>query len=67
LTRSLIEKRGNISEAEIERFTAAGYSRSQVFEVITSIGISTMAATTTNMAGTPVEARFQAQAWTPAQ
>jgi alkylhydroperoxidase family enzyme len=66
LTRALIEKRGNVTDAEIERFTSAGYLQSQIFEVITSIGVSTMAATTTNMAGTPVEERFQAQAWTPA-
>jgi len=66
MTRALIEKRGNVSDADIERFTSAGYSRAQIFEVITSIGISTMAATTTIMAGTPVEDRFKAQAWVPA-
>jgi alkylhydroperoxidase family enzyme len=66
MTRALIEKRGNVSDADMERFTSAGYSQAQVFEVITSIGISTMAATTTNMAGTPVEDRFKAQAWAPA-
>ncbi|AMM16811.1 carboxymuconolactone decarboxylase [Burkholderia sp. PAMC 28687] len=66
LSRALIEKRGNVSEGDIERFTSAGYSPLQIFEVITSIGISTMAATTTNMAGTPVEDRFKAQAWVPA-
>jgi alkylhydroperoxidase family enzyme len=66
MTRALIEKRGNVSDADIERFTAAGYSQAQIFEVITSIGISTMAATTTNMAATPVEDRFKAQAWVPA-
>jgi alkylhydroperoxidase family enzyme len=63
ITRALIEKRGNVSEADIEKFTSAGYAPVQIFEVITSIGISTMAATTTNMAGTPVEARFKAQSW----
>jgi alkylhydroperoxidase family enzyme len=66
LTRALIEKRGNVTEAEIERFTSAGYSQSQIFEVITSIGVSTMAATTTNMARTPLEDRFKAQAWSAA-
>jgi alkylhydroperoxidase family enzyme len=66
MTRTLIEKRGNVSDVDIERFTSAGYSQAQIFEVITSIGISTMAATTTNLAGTPVEERFKAQAWVPA-
>jgi alkylhydroperoxidase family enzyme len=66
LTKALIERRGNVGQTDLDAFTAAGYGPLQVFEVITSIGISTMAATTTNMAGTPVEARFQAQAWAAA-
>jgi alkylhydroperoxidase family enzyme len=66
LSKALIEKRGNVAEADIEQFTAAGYSPLQIFEVITSIGVSTMAATTTNMTGTPVEERFKAQTWTAA-
>jgi alkylhydroperoxidase family enzyme len=66
MSKALIEKRGNVAEEDIERFTSAGYSSLQIFEVITSIGVSTMAATTTNMAGTPVEERFKAQTWTPA-
>src|SRR5580698_5038850 len=66
MTKALIEKKGNVTEADIERFTSAGYSPLQIFEVITSIGVSTMAATTTNMARTPVEERFRAQTWTPA-
>jgi alkylhydroperoxidase family enzyme len=66
MSRTLIQKRGNVSQEDIVNFTSAGYSALQVFEVITSIGVSTMAATTTNMAGTPVEERFKAQAWTPA-
>jgi alkylhydroperoxidase family enzyme len=65
IARALIEKRGNVTPSDIDNFTAAGYERSQIFEVVTSTGISTMAATTTNMACTPVEARFQAQAWAP--
>jgi alkylhydroperoxidase family enzyme len=66
IARALIEKRGNVTPADIAGFTAGGYAQSQIFEVVTSTGISTMAATTTNMAGTPVEDRFQAQAWSPA-
>ena len=66
MSQALIRKRGNVSEEDIERFTSAGYSPLQIFEVITSIGVSTMAATTTNMVGTPVEDRFKAQAWVPA-
>jgi alkylhydroperoxidase family enzyme len=66
LTKALIEKRGNVTEADIDKFTSAGYSKVQILEVITGVGISTMAATTTNMAGTPVEDRFKPQAWSAA-
>jgi alkylhydroperoxidase family enzyme len=66
MSRALIEKRGNLAETDIENFTSAGYSQVQIFEVITSTGVSTMAATATNMARTPVEDRLKAQAWTPA-
>lgn len=63
---SLMHSHGHVGEAELLRFTAAGYALVQIFEVITSLGISTMAATITNLAKTPVEARFQAQAWSVA-
>jgi len=66
LTKALLEKRGNVTEADIEKFTSAGYSKVQILEVITGVGISTMAATTTNMAGTPIADRFKPQAWSTA-
>jgi alkylhydroperoxidase family enzyme len=66
LTKALIEKKWNVTEADIEGFTSAGYSKSQILEVVTGVGVSTMAATTTNMAGTPVEGRFKPQAWSAA-
>ena len=66
MAKSLIKKRGNVTEADIETFTSAGYSQVQILEVITGIGISTVAATTGNMAATPVEDLFKAQTWAPA-
>ncbi len=65
LTKALILKKGRLDQADLDPFAAVGYSPAQVFDVITGVGISTMAATTTNMAGTPVEERFRAQAWNP--
>jgi alkylhydroperoxidase family enzyme len=64
LTKALIEKKGNITETDIDRFTSSGYSQVQVFEVILGIGISTMTATVANVARTPVEDHFKAQTWT---
>ena len=66
MAKTLIEKRGNATAADIEKFVSAGYSETQILEVITGIGISTMAATTGNLSDTPVDDRFKAQAWAPA-
>jgi alkylhydroperoxidase family enzyme len=63
LAKGLIEKRGHVTEVDLERFTSAGYSEVQILEVVTGVGISMMAAITGNMAGTPVEDRFRAQIW----
>jgi alkylhydroperoxidase family enzyme len=62
LARALVETKGRAAAAEIERFVDAGYTRSQVFEVIAGIAISTMAGITGSMAGTPIEEPFKAQA-----
>jgi alkylhydroperoxidase family enzyme len=66
ISRVLLENRGNATEAEIDAFTSAGYSKAQIFEVVLGIGISMTTATTTNVAGTPVEGHFKAQAWAAA-
>jgi alkylhydroperoxidase family enzyme len=62
-TRTLMESKGNATEADIDRFISAGYSRAQIFEVVLCIGISMTTATTTNVAGTPIDDRFKAQMW----
>ena len=62
LTRAMIEQRGNVAEAELRRFTAAGYTEVQLLEVVAGIGVSTLAATTTNLAGTPIEDRLKSAA-----
>src|SRR5271154_3846255 len=42
MAKGLIEKKGHGTEAEAEKFAAAGYSQSQILDVINGIGISTM-------------------------
>jgi alkylhydroperoxidase family enzyme len=66
IAKALIEKRGNVTETDIANFTSAGYSQVQILEVITGIGMSTMASTTGNLAGTPVEDHLKAQIWAAA-
>lgn len=66
LARTLIETKGRAVDAEIDKFVAAGYTQTQVLEVIAGIAISTMAGLTASVAKTPVEDLFKAQAWNQA-
>src|SRR5580698_7098417 len=63
LAKTLIEKRGHLSERELDAFIAAGFTKEQVLEVIAIVAASTI----TNYAGTianpPLEDQFQQFAW----
>lgn len=63
LARTLIERRGHLSEQELDAFIAAGFTREQVLEVIAIVAASTI----TNYAGTianpPLEDSFRQYAW----
>ena len=63
LAKTLIEKRGHLSEQELDSFIAAGFTKEQVFEVIAIVAASTI----TNYVGTitnpPLEDPFRLHAW----
>jgi alkylhydroperoxidase family enzyme len=63
LARTLIERRGHLSDQELDSFIAAGFTREQVLEVIAAVAASTI----TNYAGTianpPLEDPFSHYAW----
>lgn len=63
LAKTLIEKRGHLSEQELNAFIAAGFTKEQILEVIAIVAASTI----TNYAGTianpPLEDQFQQFAW----
>jgi alkylhydroperoxidase family enzyme len=63
LAKALIEKRGHLSEQEVDSFIAAGFTKEQVLEVIAIVAASTI----TNYAGTiadpPLEDPFRQYAW----
>jgi alkylhydroperoxidase family enzyme len=63
LAKTLIEKRGHLSEQELDAFLAAGFTKEQILEVIAIVAASTI----TNYAGTianpPLEDQFQPFAW----
>jgi AhpD family alkylhydroperoxidase len=63
LAKTLIEKRGHLSEQELNAFIAAGFTKEQILEVVAIVAASTI----TNYAGTianpPLEDQFQQFAW----
>jgi alkylhydroperoxidase family enzyme len=63
LAKTMIEKRGHLSEQELDSFIAAGFTKEQVLEVIAIVAASTI----TNYAGTitnpPLEDPFRQHAW----
>jgi alkylhydroperoxidase family enzyme len=63
LAKTLIEKRGHLSEPELDSFLAVGFTKEQVLEVIAIVAASTI----TNYAGTianpPLEDSFRQYAW----
>jgi alkylhydroperoxidase family enzyme len=63
LAKTLIEKRGHLSEQELDAFVAAGFTKEEVLEVVAIVAASTI----TNYAGTianpPLEDPFRQYAW----
>jgi alkylhydroperoxidase family enzyme len=63
LAKTMIEKRGLLSDAEVDRFLEAGFAKDQVLEVIAAVAASTITNYTGSIAKPPLEAPFQAHAW----
>jgi AhpD family alkylhydroperoxidase len=63
LTRSLIEKRGQLDGSDLERFRAGGFGSDQVLEAIAVLAVSVMANYAGNITRPALEAAFDAQAW----
>ena len=63
LAKTLIEKRGHLSDEQLNSFIAAGFTQEQVLEVIAIVAASTI----TNYAGTianpPLDDPFRQHAW----
>jgi alkylhydroperoxidase family enzyme len=63
LARTLIEKRGHLSDHELEAFLGAGFTREQVLEVIAIVAASTITNYTGTIANPPLEDPFSQHAW----
>jgi alkylhydroperoxidase family enzyme len=63
LANTLIEKRGHVSEQELDSFIAAGFTKEQVFEVIAIVAASTITNYAGSIANPPLEDPFRQHAW----
>ena len=61
--RALIEKRGRVDDRELERFLAAGFGKDHLLEVIAVVAASTITNYTGSVTKPPLEAQFEAHAW----
>jgi alkylhydroperoxidase family enzyme len=63
LAKRLIEKRGHLSEEELQGFLSAGFSQEQIMEVIAVVAASTITNYGATIANTPLDDRFQPYVW----
>ena len=62
-----VEKRGWVSDDDMSAFLAAGFVRAQILEVIVGISFKTLSNYTNHIADTPLDAAFEAGAWSPGE
>lgn len=63
LAKSLIEQRGRVDDAEVDRFCSAGFEPAQALEVVGVVAASTITNYAASMTRPPLEDAFQAHAW----
>ena len=63
LARTLILKRGHLSEQELDSFIAAGFTEEHVLEVIVIVAASTITNYVGTIANPPLEDPFRQFAW----
>lgn len=60
---AIVARRGNLTEAEVQAFLAAGYSRAQVLEVVLIVAAKTISNYVNHITGTPLDAFMAKTAW----
>ncbi len=65
-TSAVVNSRGLPSDADTAAFFAAGYTRTQVLEVVLGVGIKTLSNYTNHVAETPLDQAFAPAAWSKA-
>ena len=61
--RTLIRTKGHVSEADLNRFVAAGYTREQGLGVLIGLAMKTIGNLANHFMKTPLDQQFAAQRW----
>ena len=62
-TTSVVDKRGWVTQEEIDKFLAAGFNKMQLIEVVLGVSFKTLSNYVNHIADTPVDDAFLAQTW----
>ncbi len=65
-TAKVVQERGFVSDADVDAFIEAGYTRSTVLAVILNVAMKTISNYTNHIAETPLNPEFADFAWQPA-
>ena len=60
---AVVEKRGRVSEAEVDAFIDAGFTKAQVLEVVLGASLMTLTNYTNHIANVPLDAAFEPFRW----
>lgn len=63
MTRALLESHGHADEADVAAFVAAGYTETQVLELVLAVAVKTISNWSNHLFATPVDDAFASRAW----
>lgn len=63
LTHLLTSTRGNVSQADVDEFLAAGYTEANVLGIIAGIGVKTLSNYSNHITNPEVDAAFASRIW----
>jgi AhpD family alkylhydroperoxidase len=63
LTSAIVRGKGRVPPAAAEAFVAAGFAREQVFDILLGVAAKMLVNFFNEIAGTPLDEAFQADAW----
>jgi uncharacterized peroxidase-related enzyme len=65
--RVVVEKRGWADDSDVQAFLDAGFTREQVFDVLTALALKTLCNYANHLAGTPLDDVFAGDHWTASE